>query len=105
MKYLATFVIGVGLMANGPAVSDTLLFPNLDAAYSAEISRCLTAQETGHELRSDFTFGKEVLPPAKELREHWFLSKQNDVYVVNYLVAILKEDDEWIITCFETAPK
>ena len=103
MKYFATFVVGVGLMANGPAVSDTLRFPEFLAAYGTDLSVCLTAQKNGIELMRETK--TELKGSGQLLESRVFVSRQDDVYVMSYLEAELDESGEWHIGCFETVPK
>lgn len=49
MKYLAAFVIGVGLMANGPAFGETLYWRN-DGSSGVEMQECIEAARSGVEV-------------------------------------------------------
>ena len=49
MKYLATFVIGVGLMTNGPVFGERLFWQN-DDSRDAEIQECLEAKRNSVEV-------------------------------------------------------
>ena len=100
MKYLAAFVIGVGLMANGPAfAANSLKFRDFHETLATDVSKCLAAQDIGIELKRET---KTNLASGTQFFERRvFLSRQNDEYIMNYLTVRLDKYGDWSIVCHE----
>ena len=108
MKYLAAFVIGVGLMTNGQAVAENLVFPTILDSRPTELFKCLEAQKNGIEIEQsshDNTgfFSKK----GREIEKEWtrvFVSRQEGSYLMHWLTAQFDFRGYWEIGCFERGP-
>ena len=93
MKYLAAFVIGVGLMAHSPAFAERLKFTK---GGPAPMEECIEASKVGYELWNfvsvdgDVT-SKRYLVRGLKMEVPW------SVYTINY---VSQETGDVLISCY-----
>ena len=103
MKRLAALAIGIGLIGNGAASAELLKFPDMMGAYGTDLFNCISAQKNGIELKRETN--TKLKGPNQLLEKRVFVSRQNDVYLMHELVALIDEYGEWQLACYEAVPK
>ena len=95
MKYLAAFVIGVGLMTNGPVFGEPLFWQN-DDSRDAEVQECLEAKRNGVEV-----FVKNTDTNDAVLNTFVYLSDNAEGKPRLFALHTLRYADMWQIFCLE----
>lgn len=100
-KYLVAFVIGGGLMANGPAFAETQ-FPGILSSQKTVLSMCIAAAENGVDV------GHQELSPNEtysSIEIQAFLTSDGEDPLLYFLVTKVGREGDFDFLCYEALPK